>query len=204
MGDPPLEDKPATTAPTIVNQIMADYTGAFNPNAPKPVPANANEPAVNSQPETPASPGIPALPAQPLAFQDVPSAGNGSADNSVGTVTSAPASGGTRGTSVGVEVLTPGVRTGSGAASDLPAATGAQDPNLGLKATASGRPTELPAAEAPAAAPDQVNDAAGKAVPAAETKDPNKKKNPKPGYDKDDESSSKHKQKKGLDKINPL
>ena len=77
VGEPPLEDKAATTAPTIVNQIMADYTGAFNPNAAKPVPANANEPAVNSQPETPASPGVPATPAQPLAFQDVPSAGNG-------------------------------------------------------------------------------------------------------------------------------
>ncbi len=204
MGEPPLEDKAVTTAPTIVNQIMADYTGAFRPGAAATPAAPANEPAANSQPETPASPGVPATPAQPLAFQDVPSAGSGAADTSVGTVTAAPEGGRTGGTSVGVEVLTPGVNTGSGAASNLPAATGAPDPNLGLTAVGKDKPGALPAAEAPAAAPDQVNDAEGKALPAAETKDPNKKKNPKPGYDKDDESSSKHKQKKGLDKINPL
>ncbi len=204
VGDPVLEDKPVTTAPTIVNQIMASYTGAFNPNAAMAAPAaNANEPAANSQPETPASPGVPALPAQPLAFQDVPSAGNGSSDSSVGTVSTAPA-GGRTGAAVGVEVLTPSVRTGSGAASDLPAATGAPDPKFGLNAVRGDKLGELPAAEAPAAAPDQVNDAQGKAQPPAETKDPNKKKNPKPAFDKNDESSSKHQKKKGIDKINPF
>ena len=55
-----------------------------------------------------------------------------------------------------------------------------------------------------APAPDQVNDVAGKTTPPAEAKNPNQKKNPKPGYDKDDESSSTHKKKKGLDKLNPF
>ena len=62
----------------------------------------------------------------------------------------------------------------------------------------------LPAVEKPADAPDQVNEVAGKPqppVPAAA--DPNKKA-PKPGYDKDDESSSKHKKKKGIGKLNPF
>ncbi len=62
----------------------------------------------------------------------------------------------------------------------------------------------LPPVEAPAAAPDQVNDAAGKQTPPAQVKDPNQKKNPKPAYDKNDESSSKHKKKKGADKLNPF
>ena len=203
-GEPPLEDKAVTTAPTIVNQIMASYTGAFNPNAAAAPAASANEPVANSTPETPASPGVPALPAQAPTLQDVSGAGTGSADSSVGTMTAAPAGGTPTGASLGVEVLTPGVRTGSGAASDLPSATGAQDPNLGLKAVGNNKVDELPAAEAPAPAPDQVNDAAGKAQPPAETQPVGKKKKPKVGYDKDDESSSKHQKKKGIDKINPF
>ena len=102
------------------------------------------------------------------------------------------------------EVPTPGINSGSGAASPLPAATGAADANLGLKAVAPKDNSALPAVEAPAAAPDQINEAAGKTTPPAQAKDPNQKKNPKPAYDKDDESSSKHKKKKGLDKLNPF
>jgi outer membrane protein assembly factor BamD len=62
----------------------------------------------------------------------------------------------------------------------------------------------LPAVEAPAAAPDQVNDAADTKQPPAETKPAGQKKNPKPAYDKNDESSSKKKKKQGLDKLNPF
>ena len=40
--------------------------------------------------------------------------------------------------------------------------------------------------------------------PAAQTPDPNKKKQPAPSFDKSDESSSKHKKKKGLNKVNPF
>jgi outer membrane protein assembly factor BamD len=105
---------------------------------------------------------------------------------------------------VGVEVLTPGVNTGPGAASSLPSATGAPDPNLGLKAVAPKDNSALPPVEAPAAAPDQVNDVANTKQPPAQTKPAGQKKNPKPAYDKDDESSSTHKKKKGLDKLNPF
>ena len=91
-------------------------------------------------------------------------------------------------------------------ASDVPAATGKADPNYGL-GLVTPKPADnapLPAAEGPAAAPDAVNEAAGQALPAAQQKDPDKKKNPKPSFDKNDESSSKHKKKKGLDKLNPF
>jgi len=49
-----------------------------------------------------------------------------------------------------------------------------------------------------------VNDVAGKQTPPAQTKPADQKKNPKPAYDKNDESSSKHKKKKGVDKLNPF
>ena len=110
---------------------------------------------------------------------------------------------------MGVEVLTPGAASPTPAgtpASSLPAATGAQDPNFGLPApTAKNAP--LPAIEKAAPAPDQVNEAAGKPEPAAQVADPNAKKKKKlktSKIDKNDESSSKDKPKKGLDKLNPF
>ena len=61
----------------------------------------------------------------------------------------------------------------------------------------------LPAAEAPADAPDQVNDIKPGAAPTAPAAaDGKKKKAPK--ADLNDESSSKKKKKKGLAKLNPF
>jgi outer membrane protein assembly factor BamD len=92
---------------------------------------------------------------------------------------------------MGVEILTPG-------------ATVKPADNGGLKAVGPENATPLPEAEKPAGAPDAVNDIASKPQPAAQTPNANGKKNPKPGFDKDDESSSKHKKKKGLGKLNPF
>jgi outer membrane protein assembly factor BamD len=208
-GNPPLEDPQPVVAPTIVNELMADYRGAFNPNAPKPATVKAATPAVESPAEVPPQPltppGEPASAAPPV-LSDVPSAGRGTGDGSTSTMTEeSPAeptgsSVGGSGAALGVEVLTPGVGT---AASSLPAATGAPDANDGLKAVGPKDTSALPPVEAPAAAPDQVNDVAGKPQPAAQAKTPGKK-TPKPAYDKDDESSSTHKKKKGVDKLNPF
>lgn len=211
LGAPPLEDAPPTVAPTIVHQIEADYVGAFNPAAAQPSKAAAaasanNEPAP-AQP-TPAPAGA----AAPLTLSDVGNTTEG--ERSTGTVTEAtPAAGGGGarvgggGASLGVDVLTPGTMTGapvSDRASDRPAATGAPDPNYGIKAPRPADSSPLPAAEAAAPAPDAVNEVQGHPQPAAQTKAEGQKKNPKPSYDKNDESSSKHKKKKGIDKINPL
>ncbi|HTC75032.1 MAG TPA: hypothetical protein VK684_05625, partial [Edaphobacter sp.] len=140
----------------------------------------------------------PAPPAAPLALQDVPAANaaapTGSAVTSeAGSTTSTPAA---RGNSMGVEILTPGATTG---ATQKPA-----DENGGLKAVGPVNATPLPAAEKPAEAPDAVNDVASKPQPAAQAPNANGKKNPKPEFDKSDESSSKHKKKKGLSKLNPF
>ena len=140
---------------------------------------------------------------------------------------------GNGGASLGAEILTPGASdgtatgasdgaaTGAGLgaapgtmtgdaitnrASDAAAATGKRDPNYGL-GIITPKPTDntpLPVAERAAPAPDAVNEASGKALPAAQEKDPNRKKKSKPGFDKYDESSSKHKKKKGVDKLNPF
>ena len=79
----------------------------------------------------------------------------------------------------------------------------AADPNAVVKPVGPDN-TVVPAAEAPAAAPDQINDirpGTGVATqPTATTS--KKKKAPKP--DLSDESSSKKKKKKGLGKINPF
>jgi len=61
----------------------------------------------------------------------------------------------------------------------------------------------LPAIEKPAAAPDTVNDLSGTKAPPAAAPPANGKK-AKPEFDKNDESSSKHKKKKGIAKINPF
>jgi outer membrane protein assembly factor BamD len=113
------------------------------------------------------------------------------------------------GTGLGVEVVTPGSEapaTGTGA-SNLPAATGAQDPNYGLP-TPKLANTALPPVEKPVEAPDQVNEAEGhtsSTVAQPNTTANGKKKKVKaPKEDKNDESSSKKKPKKGLDKLNPF
>ena len=209
--DPPLDDPSPVLAPEVAHAILDSYKNALNPGAsPKAdvkVATPAMEPGtgeVPPQPRTP--PGQPAssAPAAPPTLSDVPAAGSGNDTGEATEMTPASPSGASpSGTGVGVEVLTPGVNTGAGAASSLPSATGSADPNLGLQPVGPKDNSPLPAVEAPAAAPDQVNDAEGQNTPPAQAK-PTGKKNPKPDYDKNDESSSKHKKKKGADKLNPF
>jgi len=194
-GEPRLDDPPATTAPMLVQQMKADYEVALNPAAPaRPAPAKA----ITSDADAPAEPATPAPPpaAAPLAFGEVPAAGSAGTSTTTTMEETAPVPASHPGASVGVEVLTPGATTSP--ASNLPAATGAQDPNNGLSSVGPKDNTALPAVEKTADAPDQVNDVAGQnqATPAGTAS--------KPAYDKGDESSSKHQPKKGVDKLNPF
>jgi outer membrane protein assembly factor BamD len=207
VGDPPLEDPPPVLAPEVSKEIMASYRAALSPGAPKP-DGKAATPAPNESSPQPdaavAQPATPTVAATPT-LSDVPATGTGGGEGAPAEMTPGSPSGASpSGTGLGVEVLTPGVNTSSGAASSLPSATGAADPNLGLKAVAPKDNSALPAVEAPAPAPDQVNDAAVANQPPAQTKPAGQKKNPKPAYDKNDESSSKKKPKKGVDKLNPF
>ena len=78
------------------------------------------------------------------------------------------------------------------------------DPNAVIKAVGTTE-TALPAAEAPAAVPEQVNDIKPGSSPAQAQPDTNAKPTKKkPKLDQSDEASSKKKKKKGLSKLNPF
>jgi outer membrane protein assembly factor BamD len=185
IGDPPLVDPKPTLAPAILKRAQAEYVSAFAPPAPAPA-AVAPTPAPEPAPAV-----APAPPAAPLQFQEVPTVDSGAPSSGSSVLsrpaTIAPSSGGT---GVGIEIVHPGATPDAEKANPLqpvkPADTSA-----------------LPDTEKAAPAPDVANDAAGKpttpgASPAANGK------NPKPALDKKDESSSKTKKKKGLDKLNPF
>jgi outer membrane protein assembly factor BamD len=203
-GDPTLTDPAPTLAPHINNKIQEDFKDAFAaPTSGAPAAANGSAPAAASQPAaTEASVPTPtptsSTPAAPLQLQDVPksdavgSSGSAVITNVQGNTPAPAASSG--GNSMGVEILTPGATASS---TTKPADNG------GLKAVGPENAAPLPAAEKPADAPSQVNDLASKPQPAAQAPNANGK-NSKPGFDKSDESSSKHKKKKGLAKINPF
>ncbi len=95
---------------------------------------------------------------------------------------------------MGAEILTPGVTTRMGVA----------DPNGGVKAVGPENATPLPPIEKAGPAPDQVNDITPGTKQAPTQAAAANGKKAKPAFDKGDESSSKHKKKKGLDKLNPL
>ncbi len=207
-GEPPITDAKPTLAPAVTKQIYQDYKDASNPNttaAPATAPASgaaaATTDAATAAP-APSTAAQPAAPAAPLALQEIPAAEAGSGSTgavmtnvpSGSSATGAASTGGTN--AMGVEVLTPGAN------GQAPTA----DPNGGLKAVGPTNTTAAPPVEKPAAAPDAMNDvtpgaqAPGQPPPTTA----NGKKTPKPTYDKDEESSSKHKKKKGLSKINPF
>jgi outer membrane protein assembly factor BamD len=196
-GEPPMADATPTLAPHITQQIITDFKDALNPNEGKPA-AVAAKPAAADTPASAASaaaeqPAPAPATAAPLQFQEVPNAdastGSGSAvDTSVPSSAATPAS---AGNSMGVEILSTG-------APAKPA-----DDNGGLKAVGPPDATPLPAIEKAGGAPDAVNDIAPGTQPAAQAPNADGKK-PKPEFDKSNESSSKHKKKKGLAKINPF
>jgi outer membrane protein assembly factor BamD len=209
IGDPPLDDAPATYAPEVLKSIQNDYLAAFDPKA---AAAAHAAPASTPTATTDNAPAAPATPAAPLALSDVPAAGEAPASSTNVITEAAPtATSGGGGNSLGVEVLPSGSSNNaapeaaprSAPASDLPAATGAPDPNFGLKSVAPANATALPDVEKPAEAPDTVNDVAGQKQPAVVQKLDKNGKPVKDPVDKTDESSSKKKPKKGLNKIIP-
>ena len=199
LGEPSLTDPKITTAPSIVSRITGDYASALNPTA---AANSAIDPPPATDPATAPTPITPAVPAAPLQFNEV---GNGDAAPATGSeVTAAPSGGGaggsTGGNTMGVEILTPAARAAT--PSTMPAATGTPDPNYGLKAVAPANNTDLPPVEKAGAAPDRPNTITAP-TPVAQAAPADGKKAKAPEFDKGDESSSKHKKKKGLKKIVP-
>ena len=198
IGEPSLTDPKPVLAPTIVHNAESNFKGAFNTAAaPSPGPvAPAAAPAADA-----VAPADTSAPAAPLAF--VPVASADAASGTTGATTFSPAApaagtGGTH-TGVGIEIVSPAA----------PATTTARptsttgDTTGGLTAVGPKNAAPLPEAEAAAPAPDRPNDAPA-ATPPAQTPGAKGKTTP-PKYDKSDESSSKHKPKKGIKKaLDPL
>jgi outer membrane protein assembly factor BamD len=204
-GDPPLVDPKPTLAPHVTRQIIADFNGAMNPGG---VPAaDAGKTALpTTTADAPAAPAAPAVPAAPLALQEVPAADSGTSGGSAVTTVTSGVSNPAATNSMGVEIISPSTAAPSGApaaaaAASSPATT--PDPNGGLKAVGPENSTPLPAVEKATGVPDQVNDIQPGTQPATQAPRADGKKT-KPTFDKADESSSKHKKKKGLAKVNPF
>jgi outer membrane protein assembly factor BamD len=107
-----------------------------------------------------------------------------------------------------VPVGPPVTPEGAAAAAAAAGVTGAQNPG-GLATVGPTDNKPLPPVEKPADAPPQTNDVHNAAQVQTGTDtgaatNGKKKKAPAPKFDSSDESSSKHKKKKGLDKLNPF
>jgi outer membrane protein assembly factor BamD len=179
-GEPTLTDPKPTIAPTIVKKVNENFKSAFNPETSSGASAATTTVAAPVTETTTAAPGTPAA---PLALQDVPTGEDaGSATTTLTTPTTAGPIGG-----VGIEILPSASRPTGG---------------NGLNAVGPKNATDLPPTEKPAPAPDQANDITAPTAP-AQVLPAGKKKAPKPEFDKADESSSKHKPKKGVKKIIP-
>jgi outer membrane protein assembly factor BamD len=210
-GEPTLADPAPTLAPHVTNQIQTDFKSAFTPGGPATSTAlqpKAGTDGAASAATQPAEAATPAAPAAPLQLQEVPAANaSGGSSAAVTSVTNAaPATSAPAGNSMGAEIISTGANAGTAPAATEAAPTSTANPadvNGGLHAVGPVNSTALPAAEKPSAAPDAVNDVAEKPQPAAQSPNANGK-NSKPAYDKSDESSSKHKKKKGLAKLNPF
>jgi outer membrane protein assembly factor BamD len=213
IGEPTLTDRPQVTAPEVHKRDTALFTAALN-NQPLPsvAPAAGATPAAASTAAAPEQ--APGSTLQLENVQGAPAASSGgpaigaeiisTGQNDAGQPP-ANATPPTSGVPVGPAV-TPEGAAAAAAAAGVP---GAQNPG-GLNTVGPTDNKPLPPVEKPADAPAQTNDVhnapqvqtgtdAG-ATPNAKSK----KKTPAPKFDSSDESSSKHKKKKGLDKLNPF
>jgi outer membrane protein assembly factor BamD len=217
VGQPPLEDAKPTLAPAVVNKAKTEYEDAMSGKVPESAaPAGSATPAAAENAPATAAPAATA----PLSFQDVPAANtptSGAAPVVTNEPNSTPAA--TSGTnSIGAEIVQPNSSTPAPPATApatppaFPGSTAPQanpavpppDPMGGISAGAPSTPAPLAPVEKPAKAPDAINEVTPGSQPAAAQAPPANGKKPKPTYDKNEESSSKHKKKKGLGKLNPF
>jgi outer membrane protein assembly factor BamD len=213
IGTPPLEDPKLVSAATIVKQAQSDFATSMSPATS--TPAHATPALVPDS--TSAATGDPAAPtaSAPPALQDVPAASAGGPPVDTSAAAS-PSTTTNNGNSMSMQIVqpsanspTPGSTTFPGTQAAPAPATAAPAPaaepqaNGGIGPVGPANATPLPAVEKPAPAPAAINEAAGTKQPPAQLPATNGQK-PKSDFDKTDESSSKHKKKKGLAKLNPF
>jgi outer membrane protein assembly factor BamD len=220
IGEPTLTDPPAVTAPDVHKRDTALFTAALN-NQPLPaVPALGAAPAApvsaDASTPAPAAGGTLQLENVPSADSGAP-AGSGPAigasivstgqDNAgQGSAGQAPAASSPPTSAPVGPPVTPEGAAAAAAAAGVP---GAQNTG-GLTAVGPTNNQPLPPIEKPAEAPAQTNDVPHAAqvqtgTDAGATATNGKKKKPQaPKCNTNDESCSKEKKKKGLDKLNPF
>jgi outer membrane protein assembly factor BamD len=193
VGEPTLASPARTLAPQITHAKVDSYNAAM-----------AGKPAEGQQPVTAAATSdgtVPPRTESPAAPLQLENPGEGNGGNAVGaTIISAPNSASTPGNGAGT-----GASQGASGGPSAAPGTPATPEDFGIKQTPPAN-AALPATEKPADAPAQINDV--KNPPPAQVNtgatSADKKKAKKPAFDSSAESSSKHKKKKGLDKINPF
>ena len=226
IGEPTLADRPPVTAPDVGKRNQAVIMAAVKneplpPLAPSgPVPAVVASEAPGAAP-APDAGGTLQLENVPSAEGGAPAGGgpqigasivstgeNGAGQAPAGSAppTSAPP---TSAPAAGVPVGPAVTPEGAAAAAAAAGVPGAQNPG-GLPTVGPTNNQPLPPIEKPAEAAAQTNDVPHAAQvqtgtdAGATTANGKKKKTPAPKFDSSDESSSKHKKKKGLDKLNPF
>ena len=209
IGEPALSDPKATTAPAVARRSEAAYAAAQDPKAAMPAtPSNAPAEVVSAAAADAGTGAAPAT-AGATTLQDLPALGDPAATPTGTSFTdtppgvAAPSGGGSR--STGVTILSPGAVDGNSGSSTPPPAGSV--PAGTLSGVGPRNNNDLPPVEKAADAPDAVNDVAGQKTPQAQAPvlDKNgKPKKVKPAIDRDVESSSTNKKKKGLKKLNPF
>ena len=174
VGEPTMTDVKPTTAAMINKNNVATYNSVMHIGDATPADGNG---ATTGEPAAPRSDTPAAAVTSKPALEDVPSS------------------------DVGATIISTGGGNASGDASGTPAAAAAAG---GLAPVGPANAAPLPAIEKPANAPDQVNDVKGQQQPAVAQTLPANGKKPNPKFDANDDSSSKHKKKKGLKKLNPF
>ena len=212
IGEPTLVDPPQVTAPAV-HKHDADLFNAALQDKPLPV-----APALGPPPAAVASAAAAPTPdaSAPLQLENVPNA-DGSAPTSgapaIGAQIISTGENGAAGTAPATSAppreVPPPADPGAATAAAAAGVPGAENPG-GLAAVGPTNNQPLPPIEKPAEAPAQINDVHSAQVQTGTDSGTNttnaksKKKTPAPKYDSSDESSSKHKKKKGLDKLNPF
>lgn len=197
VGDPGLADPTATYAPNVSKRIENDFNSAVTGKKVAAPASTATGAGASPADDAGGTAAAPSTATTPATLSDIPAAGGDANAGTTTTVSTTPQgvtpAGSSR--SMGVEIITPG----AGRQTD----TGNGLPTVGPATNAA-----LPPVEKAAEAPDVVNDTQGVRTPVGQTPpEPNAKgkvKNPKPEFDNDVESSSSHKKKKGVKKLNPF
>jgi outer membrane protein assembly factor BamD len=222
IGEPTLTDPPAITAPDVHKRDTALFTAALN-NQPLPPAPALGPPAAATAVASGAAAAPEAGAGGTLQLENVPSADSGApsgggpgigasiVSTGEGSTGAAPAQSGPPTSTpapAAAPVGPPVTADGAAAAADAAGVPGAQNPG-GLATVGPTNNQPLPPVEKPAEAPVQTNDVksgtAAQVQTGTDAGATNGKKKPKaPKCNTSDESCSKEKKKKGLDKLNPF